>query len=274
MEVMDVVRKFHKKMDYDAHKSCDVKYPTANNCIECCSKPYFEQVNIDYTCAQKRKIYVARYAPAYISEVYSALSVTPRNYAKELSKKSKLKVASIGGGPGTDIAGFKKWILTDVDESNDIDKIKFLRVDIHKDWDDVSPKLINLYDSTNIKYKYKKVVRDITQKPMNLECFKSFDVIMMSYILSEIDSNVIDKVAKHISEVISDKTLLVINDRPQNEVIQKIDQFIEAVGGKNPKIVKPTERDYCAEEYPDDIFEKVGATIFRKSIRYNVLIEK
>ncbi|UTW11745.1 hypothetical protein [Marinobacterium rhizophilum] len=274
MEVMDVVKKFHKKIDYDAHKSCDVKYPTANDCIECCSKPYFEQVNIDYTCAQKRKIYVARYAPTYISEVHSAFRVTPRDYAEELSKKSRIKVASIGGGPGTDIAGFKKWILRNIDEDNDIDKIKFLRVDIHEDWDDVSPELIKLYDSPGIEYKYKKVVRDITQKPINTQSFKSFDVIMMSYILSEINSNDIEKVAKHISEVISDKTLLVINDRPQDVVIRKIDQFISAVGGKNPKIVEPTERDHCGETYPDEIFGKVGATIFRKSIRYNVLIEK
>tara|TARA_R110002012_G_scaffold83884_1_gene210676 strand:- start:1939 stop:2763 length:825 start_codon:yes stop_codon:yes gene_type:complete len=274
MEVMDVVKKFHRKIDYDAHKSCDVKYPSANDCIECCSKPYFEQVNIDYTCAQKRKLYVARYAPAYISEVYSAFKVTSRNYAKELSKKSEIKVASIGGGPGTDIAGFKKWILTNIGEDNDIDTIKFLRVDIHKDWDDVSPELVNLYNSTDIEFEYKKIVRDITQKPINSQSFKSFDVIMMSYILSEINSKDIEKAANHISEAISGKTLLVINDRPQDEVIQKIDQFIIALGGINPKIVEPTETDHCGESYPDEIFKAVGATIFRKSRRYNVLIEK
>ncbi|MEH6800562.1 MAG: class I SAM-dependent methyltransferase [Halopseudomonas sabulinigri] len=274
MEVMDVVRKFHKKIDYDAHKSCEVKYPTANDCIECCSKPYFEQVNIDYSCAQKRKIYVARYAPAYISEVRSAFNVTPRDYAEELSRKSMIKVASIGGGPGTDIAGFKKWVLTNLDEDNDIEKIKFLRVDIHEDWDDVSPELISLYDAPDIEYEYKKIVCDITQEPINSQSFKSFDVIMMSYILSEIDSEDIRKVAKNISKVISGKTLLVINDRPQDVVIQKIDQFITAVGGGNQKIVEPTERDHCGESYPDEIFGKVGATIFRKSIRYNVLIEK
>lgn len=183
-------------------------------------------------------------------------------------------MASIGGGPGTDIAGFKKWVLTDIDEDNDIDEINFLRVDIHEDWDDVSSKLINLYDSPDIEFKYNKIVRDITQKPINTPSFKSFDVIMMSYILSEINSKDIEKVANHISEVISDKTLLVINDRRQEVVIQKIDQLITAIGGKKPKIVEPTARDHCGESYPDEIFGKVGATIFRKSIRYNVLIEK
>lgn len=270
---MDIVKIFHKKIDYNAHKTCDVKHPTANDCIECCSKPYFEQVNIDYTCAQKRKIYVARYAPTYISEIYSAFSLTPRDFVEELSKKSKIKVASIGGGPGTDIAGFKKWISTRIDENHDIDKIQFLRVDIHEDWDDISPELIKLYDSPGVNFEYKKIVMDITKKPINVKGFKSFDVIMMSYILSEINTKDIDNFAKHISDIISDKTLLIVNDRPQDEVIKKINQLIKAISGKKPKVINPTDRDHCGESYPDEIFGKVGATIFRKSIRYNVLIE-
>ncbi|NJA08152.1 hypothetical protein HC024_20805 [Methylococcaceae bacterium WWC4] len=270
---MDVVKKLHSQIEYEAYKRCGIKHQTANDCIECCSKPYFEQIAIDYTCPQKRKIYVARYAPAYISEIYSALVRTPKKFICAMLEKTEINVASIGGGPGTDIAAFKKWISTKIEDNDSLEKVRFLRVDINEDWDDISPKLINLYETSHIEFEYKKIVKDIYKQPINANSFNSFDVIILSYVISEMNQDEIYLVAKHISEVISEKTLVVVNDRPQNLVKQKIDTLIEMIGGE-AKIIDPSERDHCGEFYPDEIYNMVGPTIFRKSIRYNVLVER
>lgn len=73
LRIMELVEKYHSLIDYDAYNKCDDKYQGANNCIRCCSDPYYKETKIDYTCPQKRKLYVVRYAPAYIREIESAL---------------------------------------------------------------------------------------------------------------------------------------------------------------------------------------------------------
>lgn len=272
MEIMKVVDEFHKEIDFDAHKSCDAKHSTANNCIECCSNPYFEQIEIDYSCPQKRKIYVARYAPAYISEIFHALSATKRDHSEELFNKPEINVASIGGGPGTDVAAFKKWLSNYMEDHHKVEKVNFLRVDINEDWSDVSKDIVNLYNHKDVNFEFKKIVQDVTERPIKSKSFDYFDVILLSYVISEINGKDVDRMAAHISALISDKALVVVNDRPEQGVIDKIDHFIEEMGGKSPRVIEPRSREHCGETYLEKIYDDVKPRIFRNSIRYNILI--
>lgn len=271
---MNVIEAFHEQIDYDFYRGCNEIFHNAANCIQCCSNPYYESTQIDYSCPQKRKIYVLRYAPAYISEIFDALKYTSKEFIDYILEADELKVASIGGGPGTDIAAFNKWLgIYDYDISN-LKKIRYLRVDIHEQWDDVSPELINLYKIENINYEYKKIVRNVSIEPVKSSSFDNFDVIMLSYVISEIDEAYIYNLAEHVSQIMSDSTLVIINDRPQDQVLMKIEKFFEHIGCLNPTRIQPEYRDHCGVTYPDDIYNQAQPTIFKKSMRYNALVKR
>ncbi len=274
MAIMDIVKKLHGQIDYDAYRNCKDRHHSAGDCIECCKKPYFEQTNIDYTCEQKRKIYIVRYVPAYISEVSSVLAVTPKEFLEDICQKEEITVASIGGGPGTDIAAFNKWISRKVEWGDALERVRYLRIDNHQQWVDVSPELIHLYKSDDIDFDFWKINRDVSKTSVNAKNFKKFDVVMLSYIISEIESQKIKRLAKNVLKVISERTLVIINDRPQKEVIEKIARFLNEIGAKEPMVIEPLDRDHCGESYPDEIYERVQPTIFRKSIRYNILVSR
>lgn len=272
MTIMDVVNKFHQEIDYEAHQNCKLKHHTASNCIECCSQPYYEGTEVDYSCEQKRKLYVVRYAPAYASEVYNALSKTPRRSMEELYNKPIINIASLGGGPGTDIAACKRWLSNNLEHEDRTHEARFLRVDINNDWAKISPELIKLYDSEDLDYHYARITADLSKDPINSLSFDSFDIILISYLISELNPADIINLAKSVLERIKEKAIIIINDRRQEAVIEKIESFIKEVNGSVNSLTEPHERDHCGESYPDEIFNAAGVTIFKKSIRYNVSV--
>lgn len=280
--IMNVVEDFHDEIDYERYKNCNDKYPGAHNCVTCCSNPYYRPVSIDgipidYRCSQKRKLYIVRYAPAYISEVYDALVYTSRAFRTEILQKETLNVASIGGGPGTDIAAFNKWLLSNCSHlggGGSLKGVRYLGVDIHEEWGDVSVELVNLHKLNSINYEFKQVKINVSDTPIIMEEFKSFDVIILSYVISEIHEGKIKNLAKHVFEVMSEKTLIIINDRAEEGVLKKIDLFLNGIGCVNPKKINPTKREHCGEIYPDDIKNRAGVTLFKKSVRYNAVVEK
>jgi hypothetical protein len=272
---MEEVEVFHKQIDYEAYKDCKNKHNTANNCIECCSNPYFDGIEIDYTCLQKRKLYVVRYLPAYMSEVYSILSYIDNfDFFEHIRQKKEISVVSIGGGPGTDIVAFNKWLSNLIRDDDAIEKVNYLRLDIHDDWDNIAPQLIHNYQSEKLEFNFRKIKRNIAEYPTNLgNNFKNCDVVILSYLLSEINSQNIDKVASNISRMLSSYSLVVINDRPQKEVIKKIEIVSNKIGG-NIFTIKPSYGDHCGETYPDNIYNIAEPKILKKSIRYSIVVKK
>jgi len=276
---MKIIENFDTHVDYGLFQNCQKKFHNALNCIECCQKPYYDydaQTNIDYTCPQKRKIYVARYAPTYISEVEEALKRTENEFIRYIFQKKELNVASIGGGPGTDIAAFNKWLSTQPTWLYDFNlkDIRYLRVDIHKQWDDVSHLLIQLYQIQNVSYDFKKIICDISNNPVNSKTFANFDVVILSYIISEIDNKKITNLARHVSQILSKKTLIVVNDINHVNVINKINNFLDDLGVMNPMSYKFTSSGWCGEIYPDEIKNKAHPKLSKNSVVYNVLIER
>jgi len=275
LTIMNVIEDFHKQINYDLYIDCNEKFYNAENCIECCSKPYYERIQIDYTCPQKRKIYVARYAPTHISEISEALSKTPTKLINDIFRKNVLTVASIGGGPGTDIAAFNNWLYHSSHsfESFNLQTVRYLRLDIHEHWNDISIELINLDKIKEIKYKFCREIIDISAEPINPQFHDRFDVIILSYIFSEIDENKIKYFAKNVFQMLSEKTLIIVNDRAEPKVEYTINQFFSNLG-INAMDKKYRTSGHCGFSYPDDIRDKVQPKLSKNSVIYNILIQK
>lgn len=67
----EIIKKFYDEVDFDAAKSCSSS--DKPNCVNCHSDSYFESTEIDYSCMNKRKLYVVRY-PRDIHMRYGQLS--------------------------------------------------------------------------------------------------------------------------------------------------------------------------------------------------------
>lgn len=101
-----IIQEFYDEVDFDAVKSCNTS--KKSSCVDCHSDSYFESTEIDYSCLNKRKLYVVRYLPVHTHEILSALNLIPADSVNELLSKKKLNVACLGGGPGTDNLAFRK----------------------------------------------------------------------------------------------------------------------------------------------------------------------
>ena len=276
LTIMNIIEDFNKQIDYGLHQNCENKFYNAANCIQCLSNPYYAQMNIDYTCPQKRKIYVMKYAPVHIKEIFNALSTTSIEFKKYIFNKNNLNIASIGGGPGTDIAAFNKWLSTQLTFLYDFNlkDIWYLNVDIYEQWKDISNFLIPLYERQDIKYHFNEIICDISNNPVNTITFDNFDIIILSYIISEVDKNNIKNLARHVSQILSNKTLVIINDINLPEVINKIDSFLCELGVSEPKSYHGITSNHCDESYSSEIKERVQPKLTTSSVFYNVLIER
>ncbi len=68
--------------------------------------------------------------------------------------------------------------------------------------------------------------------------------------------------------------LLFSNDRAQEEVIAKIKILANKIGWVDIFTIEPSYRDHCGETYPDSIYNLAEPKIFKKSIRYSIVVKK
>lgn len=149
--------------------------------------------------------------------------------------------------------------------------VNFLIVDIHEEWEDVLCDLKELYKPDKVNYSYSRILQDISSD--ETISTQNFDVILLSYVISEIDLGKIEVVAKRLREISSEKTLFIINDRNQYAVTQKIQSLISQLGVRSNEITTATENSHCGESYPDNIFSSAGPTVYMNSKWYNFLVE-
>jgi hypothetical protein len=267
MSLMDVVANFYEKIDLNAFQNCIKRHPNASNCIECCREEYFnDDIEIDYSCANKRLIYVVRYLPVHHSEIYDAITLIPNNIKYQLLDKESIKVLSIGGGPGTDVSAFNRWIK---ENQSNLRRLKYIRIDKQTGWDDTSQNIIRLCQPDGVRIECENEHFDVTSVSFNSSQLGEFDVVILSYIISEIPSDKINQLAINIKSKLNRQSVIIINDRNENNVRDKMNKLCILLDIFIPIIKEPKENDYCGFTYPDEIWERLAPKpkIYKKSFR-------
>lgn len=223
-ELDSLIQDLHKQVDYDKWRNCMEKTLGATNCPDCCGRQYFDGNQISYQCDQKRKIYALRYLPAHIAENYQGSLLIPEEHRNRIFRKNSLKIASFGGGPGSDIAGFKQFIEGLDNQEYPCANFIFTRLDVEDGWKNISENVMRLYGADESRFNYQKFDMDICSNG-NWFDDKRFDVILISYLVSELNTEQIQSLANNLRKCMGAETLLVINDRSEDVVYQKIEDL-------------------------------------------------
>lgn len=256
-----IIRKFFDEIDFSLSSTCGTE---KCDCVTCLKENYFESTEIDYNCENKQKLYVVRYLPVHIKEIQSGLNLIPKRKTLELLNKKVLNVMCLGGGPGTDNAAFNKWLVNKrLFNKHSVQKVNLTRVDRCTAWSRISPHIIAHSFPDDIVAKYIKNNHDITKPGLNTS--KNNDLVIISYLLSEIPDNRIPILADNIKNNISDHAVIIINDRNQHEVNRKVSALYEKLGCDYDY---DTSQSDCGFSFDDDIVKIAKPKFNTNSIRH------
>ena len=263
-----LITKYYNEVDPGNWQACGNALPGSNNCVDCFHKQYFDGNNISYDCEQKRKIYVLSYLPVHHKEVYLALSKVPKKVTTTIAGKKSIRILSIGSGPGSDILAFKKIILDGQIFLGDAKDILISMVEKVPSWDVISEEVLQLYNCNGLNYSYNRYHFDFGAKEMEKNF--DFDYLLLSYVISEFKGNEIHTFTNNLQRCIGNPSVLIINDRNQESVIDKINQIVNEF--KVNQIIKSCSEEWCGVAYPQNIKDKIKPKLTTKSIRYTVVV--
>ncbi|MDP3008438.1 MAG: small ribosomal subunit Rsm22 family protein [Methylococcales bacterium] len=268
----NIIRDLHKSIDYDKWNGCSNVTPDSESCVDCLCKQYFNGNKVDYSCEQKRKIYVIRYLPVHVHEIYIAIKKSQEDILEIIASKNEINILSIGGGLGSDILAMKSFIVEKVKQ--DMPKFNILRIDKENGWNDLSKEIVNpdFSGKINENFNNRQFLFDVALNELNLKNLK-FDIVLISYLISEISDNDMCVFIKNIQSLFSDKAVLIINDRNEGLVQNRILKLLDNLSVKIEKHFIDDKGIWCGYLFPSEIKSLFKPKTYTNSKQHSVLIK-
>lgn len=251
-----LIKELFDEIDFEQFSGCEKVSPGATSCARCCARQYFDGNEIDYSCEQKMKVYAVRYYPVHMEEIATAVdSSLHMNGVEDILLTRDLSILSLGGGPGSDILGIRKRIrgYASIDSKNTY-KVSFTRIEVNPIWDNIFYRAVALGTTTqNLSEEYKTIHHDLTLNESVV--LPKQDIILMSYLMSELSDAEAYMLAHRVKDLMKSNALIIINDRPEDAVKNRIKKFLD--------IILPSESKehyftyWGGFTYPEDIKNKM-----------------
>ncbi|MFB2890127.1 hypothetical protein [Aeromonas veronii] len=266
-----LIKQLFEEIDFDEFKECEQSALGATSCPQCSSRQYFYGNEIDYTCEQKRKLYVLRYLPVHASEISQGIDILKLNGAiRRTLSQNNLAVLSIGGGPGSDIVGFRDVhrVLHEIracrEDEPYIADVQYTKIDINRDWNDLFHRVINTRSDDkpdHINEDYECFYEDVTSINVDIDIQ---DVILLSYIVSELTDDEAIVLANNIKQWSNENTIVIVNDRNQEEVTNRVNSMFKILKTQDAGEFEIT--GWAGFVYPDKIRDACEVTLNRSSL--------
>ena len=246
VKVIEACSQYHegKEPCDECQKEC-----SSGSCFDGCLK-YYDGNIPDYSCDFLRYAYVLRYFYVHKAEIRKLLEMDSDEIKRHLSVKTRTKelsFAAIGAGPGSDFAGFIEW--TKIYIRNRQFPLRLLRIDKENDWihqyDIIRDSYAPVIDEMGIKIAFRKVIGDVLDKKIVFKPF-DLDIVSFSYILSEFPESkrkfLISSVFSKLLASLKEKSIIVLNDRPEQTVVDSFEYVFNLVQAEHPR---STANKYC-----------------------------
>lgn len=205
----------------------------------------------DFQDPVSRFAYVYAYVPAHAHWVSELISWTPE--AIDVFEKDKVRIACIGGGPGSDLIGILKYLDDRGGEPPSI----FCEIadgcELWKHtWADLSFSL-DLPVRLNTDYVVQRVGEtDVWKHPVK---FEKSDIISMSFFVSEI-AHLGETAWEYVEEVLrraKTGAILLFNDNNDSRVFERIDEITTRLGWETLHSCAGTRKIYDQGENKDEL---------------------
>ncbi|MBS1196501.1 MAG: hypothetical protein H6R18_286 [Proteobacteria bacterium] len=259
---------FDSMVDYEVAPVCpDGRKRSASACRKCLQKQYFPGGTVDYSCSQLRLLYVLCYLPVHLKENLDVLEGLNRN-GVENSWAPSIEVLALGGGPGSEIAGFQIFVANHGFFGSNPAGIEITRLDRVAEWSEIFKTVRSIAQGTETKFKYSRIKDDVRK----INRYKgTYDLVFLSYIVSELTDVEAVQLGKALANVIKKKCVLVFNDRNETDVVNRIDTITKLLP---PAITEYESKSAChvGMPYPEAIKERVGPKLHLSSYRRGIVV--
>lgn len=241
---------FEKFESIDPHKcqTCRCITKGASSCLDCFKKQYFNGNDIDYECEEKRILYVLRFLPTHIQEIYLAFSEIPENKEDAFNRSDSFNFLAIGSGPGSDVVALQKAIKNKILEIKDSAEVRIWRLEKESAWKPIYLEVRKVDGGQQFHYHHKK--GDALK--VDFSEMKRFDIVTLSYFISEISEDEIEAFASTLRNALFDHSIVIINDRGCSDTQKKIGLFSTSAGLSLIKKKKFSE-EWAGFVYPNKI---------------------
>lgn len=274
-------------------KCLDCSISCSENCADCLD--YTEERVPDYSCRYRRCAYVLRYFFVFKEETRRLLEVCSNEIISHLDLRDRntmIDCTGMGAGPGSEFVGFLEWMM----DNHITDKrVRFRRVDKLDDWNEQYFKIMGFYkgllDERQIELKCVKIIKNMFD--VNF-INKKLDVVYFSNVLSEhIKRNdlnrakqLVDRLWSNMCSSMAERAIIILNDRPQEEVGQIFDYFFSLVCGAYPKTscydysfngnygMQHNCNPWCGQHFDDDIREKYKIMLKCRSYQSIIFVQR
>lgn len=250
-----IISSFAKNFEENPALECPNNCDCHKNCHICLKHQYFDGI-IDYSCKNRRMMYILRYSYVHSSEMYYLFDDYHEQIFSHLLS-SDIKIRSIGAGPGLELFGFLRFI--NYCNSCEINQIKLHRVEFEEGWDEIFNKCWKLFEQSYFfpnSIEIKKVRSQQNVFRTN-NSFSDCDILIYSYFWSEhLNNNQCLEVFERLAMSLEDKSIIILNDRPQEKVKYLFDDFQEIIDERITEIYTRDLSKHCGLSYDDELKEK------------------
>ncbi len=222
------------------------------------------------------KLYIIRYLPVHASEIRYSLGILRINAeVNGILSQDNLNVLSIGGGPGSDIIGFREVHRSihnrraRLEEEPYAAKVNYLKVEVNDDWNALFDRVINTAVDDQVGHvneNYDCIYCDATSIDLDID---RQDVILLSYIVSELTDDEAILLANNIQRWSDENTIIIVNDRSQEEVTNRVNLMFEILNAQDAGEFEST--GWAGFVYPDEIRDSCEVKLNRSSmVSYSV----
>lgn len=258
----NIIADLFSELDGSKWSTCTDRTLHSKDCVDCLHRQYFDENEVSYSCVEKRKLYVLRYLPVHAAENKAGLRRVPSKIIEEILTYAKVRVLSIGGGPGSDLYAALKLLSWNVEDGYR-HEVQVTRIDIEPLWDEIATNVINAA-SDNFEVSVETLHADVMEGLGKVEN-REFDIVLCSYLISELNNVDYKELGRKLRKLMWNGGIIVINDRPQAEVEENIRAVFKAA---NIDCSEVSNTDWAGFCYPEEIAQEIGPKLKMKSTAF------
>jgi len=249
---MDYVFENYCKLD----ELCEIQGTrvSVEECVECCGGSYYGG-DSEYQCANFKKVYLIKYLAVQVAQIESLIE---KYILHDIENKVNLSVVSLGGGPGTEIIALMNELNICAGNYN----VSFDNVDREASWKPIYEDLASRFakQMKNVKLKTSFITCDAASYNSD----KRYDIVFVSWILSQVDERDRRKILKIAGGLTAEEGHIIVTDRLEPLLITNLSTLIKEIEGltilEHDKLT-----DHCGVTFPEEIKETFEVRILLRT---------
>lgn len=247
----DLISDYYNELNPRAFSNCETKTPRSESCFGCFHNQFFDGNEISYNCEEKRKLYLLRFFSVHCMENYYGAAHISSDIIDDWFEVGHVDILSVGGGPGSDVCGVLEHLEKEVGRRNVDLSVNVLRLDIEDQWDEVFDDIMERF----FPWVNHRTAHLDVQNGFGSISDESFDLVIASYLTSELSTEACLNLSDEIDSVLDDRGVLIINDRPEGAVERDIRSMFDRIEIEFDELFL---NDWAGYSYPNDIAAIVG----------------